>query len=95
MFSLFLPSLLHSRCALLLRHRQRMNNFSHFKIHRRICSHCLSLLLATCAYFYELWPPLSLRYSALTYWAYPALTCPLAILQQSILIYYSTRRVFY
>jgi len=32
MFSTFLPSLLHSRCA---------NKVSNMKIHRRFCSHCL------------------------------------------------------
>jgi len=35
-FTLFLPSLLRSRRALLLCHRWRMNKFSNFKIHRRI-----------------------------------------------------------
>jgi len=42
MFGSFLPSLLHSRHALLLRHRHKwcMNKFSDFKIHRCICSHC-------------------------------------------------------
>ena len=38
---LFLPSLLHFRCVLLLRHRWHMNKFSNFKIHRCIYSHCL------------------------------------------------------
>jgi len=41
-FSSFLPSLLHSHRALLLRHRWRMNKFSNFKIHKHIHSHCLS-----------------------------------------------------
>jgi len=40
MFSSFLPSLLHSRRVLLLRHKWCMNKFSDFKIHRCICSHC-------------------------------------------------------
>jgi len=44
MLSSFLPSLLHSCCALLLCHRWRMNKFSNFKIHRRIYSHCLILI---------------------------------------------------
>jgi len=37
-FTSFLPSLLHSRRALLLRHRWRMNKFSNVKIHGRIYS---------------------------------------------------------
>jgi len=45
MFTLFRPSLLHSRHALLLRHRWRINTFSNFKIHRRIYSHCLTFLM--------------------------------------------------
>ena len=41
MFSMFLPSLLHSRCALLSRYRRWSNKVSNMKNHRRFCSHCL------------------------------------------------------
>jgi len=43
MFSMFLPNLLHSRCALLSCYRWRMNKVSNVKIHRCTCSHCLTL----------------------------------------------------
>jgi len=46
-----LPSLLHSRCALLLCHRWHMNKFFNFKIRRRIYSHCL-LWSVTCDFDY-------------------------------------------
>jgi len=37
---MFLPSLLHSRCALLSRYRW-LNKMSNVKIHGRFCTHCL------------------------------------------------------
>jgi len=41
-FTMFLPSLLHSRHALLSRYRWRPNKVSNLKIHRQFCgSHCL------------------------------------------------------
>jgi len=60
MISSFLPSLLHSHHALLLRHRWRMNTFSKFKIHRHIYGRCLQSmkLLTFCL-------PLSSKFSEL------------------------------
>ena len=42
-FKLFLPSLLHSHCALLSSYRRQSNKISNLKIHGKFCSHCLFL----------------------------------------------------
>jgi len=39
--AMFLPSLLHSRCALLSRYKKWSNNESNLKIHGQFCSDCL------------------------------------------------------